>query len=64
MVLMTFAYYVAPGYSLAQFQARALDYADHVSAIEIWGDPQHVARSIDLHNAVVEELATTHPAVA
>lgn len=57
VLVMTFAWYVPEGYTLAGFEAKQLDYDKHVSPIEIWGKPEHVVRGIRAHNGVIRELA-------
>lgn len=62
-ILMTFAYYVPPAYSLSAFDAGDLDYASSTdrSPIEIWGHPRNVVAGIKAHNDVVRYLAARHP---
>ncbi len=61
VVLMTFAYHVAAGYSHEAFRARRLDYGSHDKAIELWGDPANVVAGLEAHNRVVAEVAARHP---
>jgi hypothetical protein len=60
VLLLTFAYHIAPGYSEEAFAARELDYALHMSEIALWGEPANVARALDAHNAVTARLARRH----
>jgi len=60
LVLMTFAWYVPEDYTLEKFEAKALDYAEHRSAIEIWGEPANVKRTLEAHNDMVVEVAEKH----
>lgn len=57
--LMTFAYYIADGYTREKFLNKALDYTLHKqeTPIEIWGTPDNVAKGIEVHNAIIRELA-------
>ncbi len=57
VALCTFAYYVAPGYSLEKFNSKELDYGLHRSAAELWGSPEEVTRGLDAHNTVIHDLA-------
>lgn len=56
VVLMTFAWYLADGYSLEKFQAKQLDYGAHLGPIELWGDPANVVRGLEAHNRMVREV--------
>lgn len=60
VLLVTFAWYVAPGYSEERFLARELDYGRHTSPIELWGDPRWVAAGIEAHNRITREIAAAH----
>lgn len=62
-IVMTFAYYVAPGYTAAAFRDRQLDYARHRSPIALWGRPANVAAGVEAHNAVIRGIQATHPDV-
>jgi hypothetical protein len=57
--LMTFAYYIADGYTQERFLNQTLDYTLHKqdTPIEIWGTPDNVAKGIEVHNAIIRELA-------
>lgn len=61
VLLMSFAYYIAPGYSEDAFRRLALDYSRHGFPIELWGRPEHVAAALDAQNAGVERLAASLP---
>lgn len=56
VLLMTFAYYLADGYSDEAFRARELDYADRKSPVGIWGKPGNVTAAIDAHNQVLRRV--------
>lgn len=56
VLLMTFALYVPKNYSLDAFRAKRLDYVLHVSAIEIWGEPENVQGAVASHNEVVRNM--------
>jgi hypothetical protein len=57
VLVMTFATYLAPDYSLDGFRRRQLDYTLHMEPIELWGSPENVMAGIRAHNGVVRELA-------
>lgn len=61
VVLVTFASYVAPGYSEERFLAGELDYGRHTSPVELWGDPRWVAAGIEVHNRITREIALASP---
>ena len=61
VVLMTYASYVAPGYTLESFQRRELDYTLHQTPIEVWGSPANVVAGIEVHNRIVKELSADPP---
>jgi hypothetical protein len=63
VMAMTFAYYVAPGYSLEAFRSKTLDYRRHMFPIETWGIPENVVAALEAHNGVVRELAKDRPGV-
>lgn len=60
VVLSTFAIHVPPDYSLAKFQEKCLDYAEHRSPIEIWGTPSRVSECVAAHDEVIKELAAKY----
>jgi hypothetical protein len=57
VLLMTFATWVPPDYSAAAFTARTLDYALHLSPIEMWGTPENVGAAVARHNEIVRDVA-------
>lgn len=61
VMLMTFATYLAPNYSLDAFRRHALDYDLHVSPIELWGRPDNVIAAVERQNDVVRKLAAERP---
>jgi lysophospholipase L1-like esterase len=63
VALASFAWYLAPGYSLPAFLAKKLDYGRHESPVELWGLPANVVKGIGVHNQVIDSLARRHPQV-
>ena len=63
VLLSTFVTYVPENYSLEAFRAKRLDYAAHISPLELWGDPEHVMATVSAHNQVVRGLAGKYPEV-
>jgi len=61
MLLMTVATYKPGDYSLDAFKAKQLSYGLHLTAFEIWGRPDNVLAAVAAHNAIVRDLAATHP---
>ncbi len=61
VLLVTFAWYVAPGYSEERFLAGELDYGRHTSPVELWGDPRWVTAGIETHNRITREIAAASP---
>jgi len=61
MALMTFAHYLAPGYTREKFDNRELDYLLYGSPVELWGIPEVVDRGIDVHNEVIRDIAAARP---
>ncbi len=57
LLLMTFAHYLAPGYTLDKFEKKALDYGKHEVPTEVWGRPAHVNKGVEAHNAVIRKIA-------
>lgn len=64
VLLMSFAHYLAPDYSLEAFGNKRLDYLLFESPAEIWGDPLVVDRGIEIHNAIIADIATTREGVS
>ncbi len=62
-IVMTYAYYLAPGYTAAAFRDRQLDYARHRSPIALWGRPANVTAGIDAHNTVIRGIHAARPDV-
>lgn len=62
IVLMTFAYYIAPNYSDEAYRARKLGYGNgrFMTELGTWGTPKAVKSAIDAHNLVVREVAGQH----
>jgi hypothetical protein len=63
LVLMTYAYHIDPNYTEEAFEAQELDYDAHVSTIALWGTPENVKRTLDVHNAVTRRIAAENPGV-
>jgi hypothetical protein len=63
VLLMTFATYVPEDYSLKAFKAKRLDYGLHLTPLEIWGAPEHVLKTVAVHNEIVRSLAAQHEGV-
>lgn len=62
-VIMTFASYIAPGYSEAAFHAHSLDYATHYIPVELWGRPEFVAAGVAAHNDVIRAVHASRRSV-
>lgn len=65
LLLLTFAWHLPPDYTLEKFSAGELDYAPQAEArcaAELWGRPADVARTMELQNAAIRELARENPA--
>lgn len=60
-VLITFAWYIPPDYSLAAFEAGKLGYVNpdkyDSTAVEVWGPPAYVEEGLRLHNDAVRRVA-------
>jgi lysophospholipase L1-like esterase len=56
VLLMSFAWHLPPDYTRERFLAKELDYAAHRHATGIWGEPDHVARALEVHNRVIRTL--------
>jgi hypothetical protein len=63
VLLMTYAIYVAPGYTEEAFRAKTLDYAVHVTPLSHWGTVDSVPAAVHAHNAALRRLAALHPDV-
>jgi hypothetical protein len=57
VLLMSFAFHIADGYSRQAFEALQLDYTRHRSPLRWWGTVEGVRAGIEAHNRVVSELA-------
>jgi hypothetical protein len=64
LLVMTFATYMPPGYSLKAFEEKRLDYAGHREPIETWGEPVNVMAAVARHNDAVRALAARRPEVS
>lgn len=58
-VLMTFAYYIEPGYNRAAYLAGEYSYGEGPFGmpVEDWGLPEHVPAIMDAQNRAIRELA-------
>ena len=61
LLLLSFAFHAAPGYSKEAFRARELDYTRHRCETENWGRPQHVIAALEAHNEAVRAVAARRP---
>ena len=61
VLLMTYAYWLAPGYSENKMLNRELAYTRHLFPVEEWGKPECVTAAVDAHNAAMREIAQAHP---
>ena len=57
LLLLTFAHYLAPGYTLEKFEQKRLDYGKHEVPTEVWGRPANVVKGVIAHNQVIRALA-------
>lgn len=57
VILMSFAYHIAEGYTKEKFLNKELEYTQHKRAIEIWGKPALVEKGIQVHNNIIKEIA-------
>ncbi len=57
LLLLTFATYLAPGYTVDRFEQKRLDYAKHDVPTEVWGRPAHVTRGVAAHNKLLRGIA-------
>jgi hypothetical protein len=63
VLLTTFAYYIPENYTEEAFAAKTLDYAMHMTPLKRWGTPANVARGLQEHNAVIQDLAVQRPEI-
>ena len=61
LLLMSYAYYLPPNYSLDRFENRQLDYTFQPNSreTEIWGKAQNVSSFLDSSNAAMKVIAET-----
>ncbi len=61
VLLMTFAYWEAPGYSKERFLAGKLAYGHGGFELptEVWGKPENVVAALEAHNREIRQLAET-----
>jgi hypothetical protein len=60
LLLATFAYHLPANYTEEDFQAGRLDYDRPGCPARTWGEPAHLARAIDAHNAATRRVAARH----
>lgn len=62
VLLMTFATHIPSGYTKEAFKKKQLDYqsGNFGMAVECWGTPEVVQRTMALHNSIIRELSATH----
>ncbi|MGE4157752.1 MAG: hypothetical protein AB7F75_01500 [Planctomycetota bacterium] len=63
VVLATFKTYFSPGYTREKFDRHALDYADYKCPIETWGLPGNIRKGMEVHNAILRDVAKAYPHV-
>ena len=63
VVLMTFAHYLAPGYTEAAFASQKLDYDRHQSPVSLWGTPESVESAILEHNRQLKSIVAEDASV-
>jgi hypothetical protein len=63
LLLMTYAWYLAPDYSHKRFKRREAGYAIHRTELGTWGTPASIAAGLEAHNAAVRAVAAAHPDV-
>lgn len=58
LMILTFAWYIPPGYSREKMVAKKLDYdrSPAPSAVELWGSPAGVRKALAAHNEVIRTL--------
>ena len=59
-LLCSFAWYLPDDYTDERFAAKALDYGKHVTPTGTWGRPENVAEGLEVHNAILREVAAGH----
>jgi hypothetical protein len=63
LMLATFASYIPPNYSRSAFDAHQLDYSNdrpYSAPAETWGQPAHLIRAVEAHNAALRRVAARH----
>ena len=62
VLLMTFAYAIAPNYSRERFEQGQLGYdrSKPGHPVELWGLPEHVAKGLQVHNDILRDTAAAH----
>lgn len=62
-ILGTFPYYQAPNYTLSLFKDKRLGYSESIFFTEMYGNPEDVVTSIDVHNKLIRLEAHKHPSI-
>jgi hypothetical protein len=57
LMLATYAYHLPPDYSDEAFRAKRLDYDKHSCPAGTWGQPVHLTRALEAHNAAARRVA-------
>lgn len=60
VLLMSYAYYIAGGYSISRFRAKELDYGESELPIELWGTLENVRKGLEEHNRTIASLAAEY----
>jgi len=63
LLIGTLPYYQADGYSIDSFWAKDLGYVESIFPTELYGRPQDVVRSVEMHNELVRNLANSNSTV-
>jgi len=65
IALLSFASHIPADYTRADFDAHRVDYSyrddGHSCAVELWGDPDPVRKTLAAHNQDLREIAMRHP---
>ncbi|MFA5089767.1 MAG: hypothetical protein WC510_01880 [Candidatus Omnitrophota bacterium] len=62
-LLMTFVYYVPPGYRMPKgYEGGVLEYSRRTNRapIALWGEAAHVILGLETHNKIIREIAANH----
>jgi hypothetical protein len=61
VLAMTFAYHLPQSADGTHTAASSEDYASGTSFVQVWGLAENVARGIDVHNDIVQEMVRQNP---